>query len=97
MREHVAAAREQLGAVARDARVDVALFGVNRLRFGQVVAVGAGQDAVDRVGEVDRGRARLADPLRGVREGIAGMQFRREGYAVGAKIPIAGAPRTARV
>ena len=83
MRHHVALARQNLGAEAADARIDVALFGVNRFRFGQVVAVGARQHAIDGIGQVDRGRTRFANALRGRVEGGAGMQLRGQRDAVG--------------
>ena len=77
VRHHVAFARQHFRTEASDARVHVALFGMDRARFGEVVAVGARQHAIDRVRQVDRGRPRFANASCGRFELRARVQLRR--------------------
>ena len=77
VRHHVALARQHLRAEAADPRIDVALFGVDRIRFGEIITVGARQHAIDGIGEVHGRRPRFADALRCAVERGARMQLRR--------------------
>ena len=98
VRHHVALARQHLGAEASDARIDVALFGVDRLRFGEIIAIGAREHAIDRIREIDRRRTRFANARgRGGRTPSPVCSCAASAMPYAPKMPIAGAPRTASV